>query len=125
MRIKRSLHAKKKRREKFLKAAKGYRGAISRRYKLAKQHYYRARWYAFVGRKIKKRDYRSLWITRINIAARQHGLKYNQLIHGLKLANVQVNRKMLAELAVNDPNAFVEYVKIAKEQLEKQIVGAH
>ncbi len=119
MRVKRSLHAKKKRRERFLKAAKGYRGAISRRYKLAKQHYYRAKWYAYVGRKIKKRDYRSLWITRINIAARQNGLKYSQLIHGLKLANVAVNRKMLAELAVNDPSAFNEYVKIAKEHLEK------
>ncbi|HEY8542958.1 MAG TPA: 50S ribosomal protein L20 [Pseudothermotoga sp.] len=119
MRIKRSLHAKKKRRERFLKAAKGYRGAISRRYKLAKQHYYRAKWYAYVGRKIKKRDYRSLWITRINIAARQNGLKYSQLMHGLKLANVAINRKMLAELAVNDPSSFSEYVKIAKEHLEK------
>lgn len=121
MRIKRSLHAKKKRRERFLKAAKGYRGAISRRYKLAKQHYYRAKWYAYVGRKIKKRDYRSIWITRINIAARQNGLKYSQLMHGLKLANIAVNRKMLAELAVNDPAAFGEYVKIAKEYLEKKV----
>lgn len=121
MRIKRSLHAKKKRREKFLKAAKGYRGAISRRYKLAKQHYYRAKWYAYVGRKIKKRDYRSVWITRINIAARQNGLKYSQFMHGLKLANVAVNRKMLAELAVNDPTAFSEYVRIAKEQLEEKV----
>ncbi len=121
MRIKRSLHAKKKRRERFLKAAKGYRGAISRRYKLAKQHYYRAKWYAYVGRKIKKRDYRSIWISRINIAARQNGLKYSQLMHGLKLASIAVNRKMLAELAVNDPTAFVEYVKIAKEHLEKKV----
>lgn len=121
MRIKRSLHAKKKRRERFLKAAKGYRGAISRRYKLAKQHYYRAKWYAYVGRKIKKRDYRSIWITRINIAARQNGLKYSQLMHGLKLANIAVNRKMLAELAVNDPAAFGEYVKVAKEHLEKKV----
>lgn len=121
MRIKRSLHAKKKRRERFLKAAKGYRGAISRRYKLAKQHYYRAKWYAYVGRKIKKRDYRSIWITRINIAARQNGLKYSQLMHGLKLANIAVNRKMLAELAVNDPAAFAEYVKVAKEYLDKKV----
>jgi large subunit ribosomal protein L20 len=116
------VHARKKRREKFLKSAKGYRGAIKRRYRLAKQHYYRAKWYAYAGRKLKKRDFRSLWITRINIAARQNGLKYSQLMHGLKLANISVNRKMLAELAINDPPAFSEYVKIAKEQLQKEAV---
>jgi len=115
MRIKRSLHARKKR-KKILKAVKGFRGAISRRYKLAKQHYVRAKWYSFAGRKIKKRDFRSVWITRINIAARRHGLKYSELIHGLRLANVSINRKMLSELALNDPNAFASYVELATQR---------
>ncbi|AEH51977.1 50S ribosomal protein L20 [Pseudothermotoga thermarum] len=118
MRIKRAVHAKKKR-KKYLKAAKGYRGALSRRYRLAKQHYFRAKMYAYIGRKLKKRNFRRIWITRINFAARQNGIKYSQLIHGLRLANVNINRKMLAELAVNDPAAFAEYVRIAKESLQK------
>jgi len=117
MRIKRSKHARKKR-KKILKAVKGFRGAISRRYKLAKQHYIRAKWYSFAGRKIKKRDFRKVWITRINIAARKYGLKYSELIHGLRIANVSINRKMLSELAVNDPNAFASYVEIAKKHLK-------
>ncbi len=122
MRIKRSVHAKKKRRQ-YLKYVKGFRGAIRRRYKLAKQHYVRAKVYAYIGRKLRKRDFRRIWITRINIAARQNGLKYSQLMHGLKLANLNINRKMLAELAVNDPVAFAEYVKIAKESLEKEAIS--
>ncbi|WGS65275.1 50S ribosomal protein L20 [Marinitoga aeolica] len=118
MRVKRAVHAKKKRR-KYLKAAKGYRGALSRRYVLAKQQFFRSGKYAYAGRKQKKRDFRRLWITRINAAARNEGLKYNDLIHGLKLAGVNINRKMLSELAVNDYEAFREYVNIAKEALSK------
>ncbi|QTA38541.1 50S ribosomal protein L20 [Thermosipho ferrireducens] len=118
MRVKNAVHARKKR-KKFLKAAKGYRGALSRRYRLAKQAYVKAKRHAYVGRKLKKRNFRKLWITRINIAARNEGLKYNELIHGLKLAGVAINRKMLAEIAVNDPEAFKEYVNLAKEAIGK------
>ena len=118
MRVKNAVNAKKKRR-KIMKAVKGYRGAISRRYRLAKQAYIKAKKHAYVGRKLKKRDFRKLWITRINIAARNEGLKYNELIHGLKLAGVAINRKMLAELAVNDPESFKEYVNIAKQAIGK------
>ncbi|HEW91569.1 MAG TPA: 50S ribosomal protein L20 [Thermotogaceae bacterium] len=119
MRVKRAVNAKKKRR-KFLKAAKGYRGALSRRYKLAKQQYYRSGEYAYEGRKQKKRNFRKLWITRINALARQNGLKYSQFIHGLKLSGVTINRKMLADLAVNDPSTFSKYVEIAKEALQTE-----
>ncbi|MDI3472525.1 MAG: large subunit ribosomal protein [Thermotogaceae bacterium] len=120
MRVKRAVNAKKKR-KKFLKAAKGYRGALSRRYKLAKQQYYRSGEYAYAGRKEKKRNFRKLWITRINALARQNGLKYSQFIHGLKLSGVTINRKMLADLAVNDPAAFTKYVEIAKEALNVEV----
>ncbi|HCZ06449.1 MAG: large subunit ribosomal protein [Thermotogota bacterium] len=119
MRVKTSV-AWRKKRKKILKRAKGYRGALSRRYRLAKQMYYRSGAFAFRGRKEKKRNFRRLWITRINIAARNEGLKYSDLIHGLKLAGVNINRKMLAELAVNDAEAFKAYVEIAKEALSKQ-----
>ncbi|WP_126992579.1 50S ribosomal protein L20 [Thermosipho globiformans] len=118
MRVKNAVNAKKKRR-KILKAVKGYHGALSRRYRLAKQAYIKAKKHAYVGRKLKKRDFRKLWITRINIAARNEGLKYNELIHGLKLAGVTINRKMLSELAVNDPESFKEYVNIAKQAIGK------
>ncbi|MEJ5256723.1 MAG: 50S ribosomal protein L20 [Fervidobacterium sp.] len=118
MRVKNAVNAKKKR-KKVLKFAKGFRGALGRRYTLAKQSYYRALKFAFDGRRNKKGNFRKLWITRINIAARNEGLKYNELIHGLKLANVTINRKMLAELAVNDPVSFKEYVAIAKTALGK------
>lgn len=118
MRVKNALNARKKK-KKFLKFVKGFRGALSRRYTLAKQSYYRALKFAFDGRKNKKGNFRRLWITRINIAARKEGLKYNELIHGLKLANVQINRKMLAELSINDPDSFKEYVNIAKSALGK------
>ncbi|MCD6462797.1 MAG: 50S ribosomal protein L20 [Thermotogae bacterium] len=116
MRVKTSVASRRKR-KKILKAAKGYRGALSRRYRLAKQMYYRSGAFSFRGRKEKKRNFRRLWITRINIAARNEGLKYSEFIHGLKLAGVTINRKMLAELAVNDPEAFKEYVEIAKQYL--------
>ncbi len=117
MRVKRAVHAKKKR-KKVLKAAKGYRGALSRRYKLAKQMYIRSGMFAYIERKKKKRNMRRLWIIRINAAARQEGMKYSEFIHGLKLAGVEINRKMLADLAVNDPEAFRKYVEVAREALE-------
>jgi len=116
MRIKRGV-LKKSKKKKFLKAVKGYRGAKSRRVSLAKEQYFRSGVYAFAGRKQKKRDYRKLWIVRINAAARMNGIKYNDLIHGLKEADVRINRKMLSELAATDMSAFKAYVDIAKGAL--------
>ncbi|BBE30343.1 50S ribosomal protein L20 [Tepiditoga spiralis] len=118
MRVKRAVTARKKKKF-YLKKAKGYRGALSRRYVLAKQQFYRSGVKAYAGRKDKKGDFRRLWITRINAAARLQDMKYNELIHGLKLANANINRKMLAELAVSDIEAFNAYVALAKEALNK------
>ena len=112
-RVKGALNAKKKH-NRVLKLAKGYRGARSKQYRVAKQSVMRALTSAFAGRKQKKRDMRSLWITRINAAARLNGLSYSNLMHGLKLAGVDINRKMLAELAVNDPEGFKTLVELAK-----------
>ncbi|MGC9383399.1 MAG: 50S ribosomal protein L20 [Kosmotogaceae bacterium] len=119
MRVKGGVAAKKKK-KKILKAARGYRGALSRRYRLAKQYYIKSGVYSYFGRKQRKRDFRKLWITRINAAARSLGIKYNDLIHGLKEAGININRKMLADLAVNDFNAFKEYVSIARENISKK-----
>ncbi len=116
MRIKRGVIKRRKHKE-VLKAAKGYRGARGKRYRLAKESTTRAGMYAYAGRKVKKRDMRALWITRINIAARNAGLKYSDLIHGLNLAGVAINRKMLSEMAVSDPEMFNSYVEIAKKHL--------
>ena len=118
MRVKRAVNAKKKR-KKILKAAKGYRGALSRRYKLAKQMYVRSSMFSYNERKKKKGNMRKLWIVRINAAARNEGMKYSDFIHGLKVAGVQINRKMLADLAVNDPEAFKMYVDLAREALKE------
>ncbi|MDD3242578.1 MAG: 50S ribosomal protein L20 [Eubacteriales bacterium] len=112
-RIKRSVNALKKRR-KVLKSAKGYYGTRSRHYRVAKQTVMRAFSHAFVGRKLKKRQYRRMWIVRINAAARMNGISYSVLMSGLKKAGIEVNRKVLAELALNDPAAFTELVKKAK-----------
>lgn len=116
MRVKGGVISKKKR-VKYLKAARGYRGALSRRYRLAKQFYIRSGVYSYTGRKLKKRDFRKLWITRINAGARLAGTKYNDLIHGLKIAGININRKMLADLAVNDFDTFREYCELAKSSL--------
>jgi len=116
MRIKRAVNGNKNRR-KVLKLAKGFWGAKSTQFRVANQSVMRAQAYAFVGRKLRKRDFRSLWITRINAAARINGLSYSTLIHGLKLANVTVNRKMLAELAVYNAEAFTKLAETAKAQL--------
>lgn len=113
-RIKRSVNALKKRR-KVMKLAKGYWGAKSKQYRAASEQVARSLRYAFKGRKLRKRDFRSLWITRINAAARLNGMSYSTFINGLKKKNVEVNRKMLADLAVNDAAAFAQLVQIAKE----------
>ena len=105
MRIKRGVNAVKKRR-KILKLAKGYRGAKSKLYRIARQAVMKSGNYAFVGRKQKKRDFRKLWIARINAAARMNGLSYSKFMFGLKQAGINLNRKVLADMAVNDANAF-------------------
>ena len=115
-RVKRAVNANKKR-KKVLKLAKGYFGAKSKQYKAANQAVMRSMSYAYVGRRLKKRDFRKLWIIRINAAARQNGISYSRLINGLKLAGVEINRKMLAEMAVNDPTAFTQVVDVAKKKL--------
>ena len=115
-RIKGGMNAKKKH-KRVLKLAKGYRGARSKQYRVAKQSVMRALTSAFAGRKQKKRDMRSLWITRINAAARINGISYSNMMHGLKLAGVDINRKMLAELAVNDPDGFKTLAELAKTKI--------
>ena len=115
-RIKRGVNAVKKRR-KILKLAKGYYGAKSKQYRAANQAVMKSLQYAYVGRRLNKRDVRSLWITRINAAARLNGLSYSRMINGLKRAEVAVDRKVLADLAVNDAAAFSELASIAKAAL--------
>ena len=112
-RIKRAVNALKKRR-KVMKLAKGYWGAKSKQYRAASEQVARSLRYAYTGRKLRKRDFRSLWITRINAAARINGMSYSAFINGLKKKNIEVNRKMLADLAVNDPAGFAQLVEIAK-----------
>ena len=107
----------RKRRNKVLKAAKGYWGSKSKHFKMAKQAVMKSGNYAFVGRKLKKRDFRSLWITRISAQAKVNGMNYSTFMHGLKLAGVDLNRKMLAEIAVSDKEAFAALVETAKAAL--------
>lgn len=102
------------RHNKVLKRAKGYFGAKSIRFRMANQAVMKSLMYAYIGRRNKKRDFRKLWIARINAAARMNGMTYSELINGLKKANVVINRKMLAEMAVNDMNAFAKVVETAK-----------
>jgi len=106
-----------KRRKKILKQAKGYRGGRHRLYVPAKETLERALRYAYRDRRTKKRQFRRLWISRINAAARQHGLSYSRFMHGLKAADVEIDRKLLAELAVNDPTGFAKLAETAKAQL--------
>ncbi len=116
MRIKRAVNAVKKRR-KIFKLSKGYYGSKSRSYRIAREAVMKSLNYAYVGRKLRKRDFRSLWIARINAGARANGLSYSKLMHGLKVANVNLNRKVLADLAVNDATAFAALVEKAKAAL--------
>ena len=115
-RVKGALGARK-RHNRTLKLAKGYRGARSKQYRVAKQSVMRALTSAYAGRKQRKRQFRQLWIARINAAARINGLSYSKLMHGLKVAGVDMNRKMLAELAVNDAAGFAAIADVAKKAL--------
>ena len=116
-RVKGGLNARKKH-NKVLKMAKGYRGARSKQYRIAKQSVMRALTSSYAGRKQKKRQFRQLWIARINAAARINGLSYSRFMYGLKLAGVEMNRKMLADIAVNDAAGFAKLAEVAKEKLE-------
>ena len=107
----------KKKHNRVLKLAKGYRGARSKQYRVAKQSVMRALTSSYAGRKQRKRQFRQLWIARINAAARINGLSYSKFMYGLKLAGVEMNRKMLAEMAVNDAEGFAKLVDVAKEKL--------
>src|SRR4028119_306553 len=113
----RSVHARKKRR-KVLEQAKGYRGTKHSSYKRAKEQVWKSGVYAYQGRKQRKRDFRSLWIQRINAGAREHGMSYSQLIHGLRLAEIELDRKILADLAATEPEIFAGIVTQAKNALD-------
>lgn len=107
----------RKRRNKILKMAKGYWGSKSKHYKMANQAMMKSLTYAYIGRRLKKRDFRRLWITRISAACKANGMNYSSFMHGLKLADIQIDRKMLSELAVNDKAAFAQLVELAKGKL--------
>jgi len=111
--------ATRKRRKKILKLAKGYFGAKSKLFKTAKEAVMKSGNYAYVGRRLKKRDFRRLWITRISAAAKMNGMNYSTFMNGLNKAGIEINRKMLADLAVNDPKGFETLAKAAKKALEK------
>ena len=115
-RVKGAMHTRK-RRKRIMKLAKGYYGARSRQFRTAKQAVMKAGVYAYAGRKMRKRDFRQLWIARINAAARISGLSYSKFMHGLKLAGIEMKRKMLAEMAVNDSQGFASLVEAAKAAL--------
>lgn len=115
-RVKGALNTRKHH-KKILKLAKGYRGGKSKLYRVANQAVMKSLTYAYVGRKQKKRDFRSLWITRISAAAKMNGMNYSRFMNGLKRANVEINRKMLSEIAINDPSAFAKLVETAKASL--------
>jgi len=115
-RVKKAVNARKKH-KKILKLAKGYFGAKSKQFRAANEAVMRSLRFAYIGRKLKKRDFRSLWITRINAEARNNGISYSRLINGLKKAGVTVNRKILADMAVNDKPAFAGMVNVAKKKL--------
>ena len=112
-RVKRAVNAQKKKR-KMMKLAKGYYGAKRKQYRAASEQVRRSLRYAYIGRKLKKRDFRRLWIARINAAARINGLSYSKMINGLKVAGIDINRKMLSEVAISDPAAFAALAEKAK-----------
>ena len=105
----------RKRRNKILKMAKGYWGSKSKHFKMANQAVMKSGVYAYTGRKLKKRDFRQLWITRINAACKLNGMNYSSFMHGLKVAGIEINRKMLSEMAISDPAAFTQLTEIAKK----------
>ena len=116
-RVKKAMNAKKKH-KKILKLAKGYYGSKSKTFKAANPAVMRSLRYAYIGRKLKKRNYRKLWIARINAAARMNGISYSRLMNGLKLSGVEINRKVLADMAINDASGFTQLVAMAKSKLE-------
>lgn len=116
-RIKRAVNSRKNH-KKVLKLAKGYYGGRSKLFKTANESVMRALRNAYIGRKLKKRDFRKLWIARINAATRLSDLSYSRFMNGMKLAGIDINRKMLSEIAINDPKAFAELVEVAKKQLQ-------
>ena len=118
-RVKRAVNAQKKKRKIMFRLSKGYFGAKSKQYRAASEQVRRSLRYAYIGRKQKKRDFRRLWIARINAAARINGLSYSKMINGLKVANVDINRKVLAELAISDAAAFAALAETAKNALNK------
>ena len=105
----------RKRRNKVMKMAKGYWGSRSKHFHVANEAVMKALTQAYIGRRLKKRDFRSLWITRISAACKANGMNYSTFMHGLKVANIEINRKMLAEMAINNPAAFTQLVEIAKK----------
>ncbi|OPJ55761.1 50S ribosomal protein L20 [Alkalithermobacter paradoxus] len=115
-RVKKAVNARKKH-KKILKLAKGFRGSRSKLFRPANEFVMKALRHAYVGRKLKKRDFRKLWIQRINAGARMNGLSYSKLINGLKLAGININRKMLSEMAINDAEGFKQLVETAKQKL--------
>ena len=117
MRIKRAVNAVKKRR-KIMKRAKGYFGSKSRSYRIARQAVMKSMQYAYVGRRLKKRDFRQMWIARINAAARMNDISYSKLMFGLKTAGIDLNRKILADLAISDPKAFSDLCEKAKAAIK-------
>lgn len=116
-RVKRAVNARKNH-KKVLKMAKGYYAGKSKLFRTANETVIRALWNSYVSRRLKKRDFRKLWITRINAGVREHGLSYSRFMYGLKVANIGINRKMLSEMAINDKVAFGELVNIAKSNLK-------
>jgi len=116
-RVKKAVNAKKKH-KKILKLAKGYYGARSKQFKPANEAVMRSLRFAYIGRRLKKRDFRKLWITRINAAARMNNISYSRLMNGLKLAGLNINRKMLSEMAIHDEEGFKQLVEIARTKLE-------
>ena len=117
-RVKRAVNAVKKRRKVF-KMAKGYFGAKSKQYRAASEQVRRSMRYAFIGRRLKKREFRRLWIARINAAARMNGLSYSRMINGMKVAGVVIDRKMLSDIAIQDPAGFTQLAETAKAALAK------
>lgn len=117
MRIKRAVNAVKKRR-KIMRRAKGYFGSKSRSYRIARQAVMKSMQYAYVGRRLKKRDFRQMWIARINAAARMNDISYSKLMYGLKTAGIDLNRKILADLAITDPKAFSDLCEKAKAAIK-------
>lgn len=115
-RVKRAMNARKKH-KKILKLAKGFRGARSKLYRPANEFVMKALAHAYKGRKLKKRDFRKMWIARINAATRMNGLSYSRFMNGLKKADITINRKMLSEMAINDPAGFAQLVEVAKKAI--------